>query len=128
MPRKVPPSHPFGKRLMELRVQRGLTQVQLAELIESSQRCISRYETVAELPPAQVIVELAKALKVTTDELFGLKPPKAVPQPKQDPETKRLWRRFQQLLTLPERDQRAVIRLINSLVGNKSDDDDAHAA
>ena len=61
---------------MELRSQRGLTQTQLAELIDSTQRCISRYETVAELPPASVIVQLAQALKVTTDELFGLKPPK----------------------------------------------------
>lgn len=111
-----------------MRLQRGLTQIQLAELIGSSQRCISRYETIAELPPSQVIVDLAKALKVTTDELFGLKAPKTVPQPRQDPDTKRLWKRFQQLLTLPERDQRAVVRLINSLVGAKSDDDDAHAA
>jgi hypothetical protein len=36
-----------------------------------------------------------------------------------------LWKKFQQLLSLPEKDQRAVIRLINSLVGTKADDADA---
>jgi transcriptional regulator with XRE-family HTH domain len=116
MPRKVPPTFAFGERLARLRVERGLTQTQLAELIESSQRAISRYETIAELPPAAVLVKLAKALDVTSDELLGLRPPKKVPAPKQDPETKRLWRKFQQIRSLPEKDQRAVIRLINSLV------------
>ncbi len=52
MPKKVPPTSPFGQRLMRLRLERGLTQTQLAEMIESSQRAISRYETIAELPPA----------------------------------------------------------------------------
>jgi len=31
------------------------------------------------------------------------------------PEQRRLWKRFQQMAELPEKDQRAVIRLINSL-------------
>ena len=30
-----------------------------------------------------------------------------------DPESMRLWKRFQRMTLLPERDQRAVIRLIN---------------
>jgi hypothetical protein len=70
-----------------------------------------------------VLVKIATVLKVSADELLGLKTPKQAPQPKQDPETKRLWKRFQQLLALPEKDQRAVIRLINSLAGTRSDDD-----
>jgi len=32
-----------------------------------------------------------------------------------DPETRRLWKKFQQVRDLPEKDQRAVIRLVNSL-------------
>ena len=32
-------------------------------------------------------------------------------------ESMRLWKRFQRITLLPERDQRAVIRLINSLTG-----------
>jgi hypothetical protein len=32
-----------------------------------------------------------------------------------DSEARRTWKRFQMVATLPERDQKAVIRLINSL-------------
>jgi hypothetical protein len=58
---------------------------------------------------------LARALKVTADELLGLKAPK-VERIDDDPETRRLWKRFQMVSTLPEKDRRAVIRLVNSLV------------
>jgi hypothetical protein len=34
-----------------------------------------------------------------------------------NPETGRLWKKFQQVADLPEKDQRAVIPLINSLSG-----------
>ena len=115
MPRKKRPDSDFGKRLVALRRARGLTQVQLAEAIGATQRAISYYETEASYPPAPVVVDLARGLGVTTDELFGLKkPPKALQQ-EPDAETRRLWKKFQQVMALPERDQRAVMRLINSL-------------
>ena len=63
----------FGKRLHSLRLSRGLTQTQLANAIGSSQRAISHYETVADYPPPAVIVDLAKALRVSTDELLAAK-------------------------------------------------------
>ena len=94
----------------------GLTQAQLAELIDSSQRAVSHYETIAELPPAAVLVRLAQILQVSADELLGLKAPRRATAPKEDPETRSLWKRFQAVRSLPEEDQRAVIRLINSLV------------
>ena len=59
MPRKVDPASEFGKRLYELRRDRGLTQIELAEAIDSTQRAISYYETVADFPPASVIIDLA---------------------------------------------------------------------
>jgi transcriptional regulator with XRE-family HTH domain len=99
----VPPNSEFGRRLTDARQKRGLTQVQLAELIGSTQRAISRYETVADFPPTAVVLELAKVLDISADELLGIKPPKTSAAPKQDPETKRLWKKFQQVRTLPEK-------------------------
>ena len=119
MPKKVPANSEFGRRLAEIRQQRGLTQGQLAQMIDSTQRVISYYETVAESAPSPMVVQLAKALKVSADDLLGLKPPPkkvATAAAPHDPETKRLWKKFQQVRSLPEKDQRAVIRLINSLV------------
>jgi len=116
MPKKVEPVSDFGKRLYELRTERGLTQAQLADAIDSSQRSISHYETVADYPPPQVIIALARALKVSTDELLGIKKQKP---PKQPAEVRKLQRKFRQVLSLPEKDRRAIMRMINSLVAAK---------
>ena len=113
MARKKRKGSDFGKRLARLRKARGLTQTQLAEAIGSTLRAISYYENESDYPPAPVIVDLARALKVSWEELMGLKKTRIE---KEDPETRRLWKKFQQLRKLPERDKRAIIRMINSLI------------
>jgi len=96
-----------------------MTQIQLAKTAATTQRAISYYENEAGFPPAPAVMDLARALHVTTDELLGIKPqPRELSKFEQlysDPESRRLWKRFQQMAELPEKDQRAVIRLINSL-------------
>jgi transcriptional regulator with XRE-family HTH domain len=101
-------------RLVALRKARGLTQVQLAEAAATTQRAISYYENHEGYPPASALIALAKALRVTTDTLLGVEPMKAR-RDDLDEEARRLWRQFRQVGDLPERDQRAVIPLINSL-------------
>jgi len=116
MPAKKEPHSAFGKRLFALRKTRGLTQVQLAEALGTTQRVISYYETEAELPPSTAIIPLARVLEVSTDELLGLKPTE--PNGNSSVQKQRLWKRFQKMDVLPTKDQRAVIRLINSLAGS----------
>jgi transcriptional regulator with XRE-family HTH domain len=116
MPAKKEPHTAFGKRLFALRKTRGLTQVQLAEALGTTQRVISYYETDAELPPSTAIIPLARVLEVSTDELLGLKPTE--PNGNSSVQKQRLWKRFQKMEVLPTKDQRAVIRLINSLAGS----------
>jgi transcriptional regulator with XRE-family HTH domain len=111
------PKETLGQRLRTLRQARGLTQVQLAKASNITQRAISYYETDTGLPPAPAAAALARALNVSTDELLGLKVPK-VDHLDDDAETRRLWKRFRKVASLPERDQRAVIRLINSLASS----------
>lgn len=119
MPRKNPGGSDFGLRLMTLRKAQNLSQVELAKAARTTQRALSYYETGLGFPPAPLVARLAHALKVSSDELLGLKT-----QPREassfeklnnDPESRRLWKKFQQMSALPEKDQRAVIRLINSL-------------
>jgi transcriptional regulator with XRE-family HTH domain len=114
MPREKKQDQNFGPRLATLRKARGLTQVQLAALAGTTQRAISYYENDDGIPPAAALIDLAKALKVSSDELLGLGRPKTE-RVEDDAETRRLWKRFQMVAHLPEKDQRAVIRLINSL-------------
>ena len=118
MPRKIWTESGFGERLVALRKARGLTQVQLAEAIDATQRAISYYETHEGYPPAPVVAQLARALDVTADELLGVAKAEGARAAKAEGETaeaRRLWKRFQQVLALPEKDQRAVMRLVSSL-------------
>ena len=117
MPRKKRQRSGFGDRLRTLRKARGLTQVQLAEAANTTQRAISYYENEPGYPPVPAVIALADALAVSTDELLGFKTPKRE-RSAMTADTRRLWKKFQQFETLPEKDQRAVIRLINSLSGS----------
>lgn len=116
MPRKPYQETSFGERLQAIRKARGLTQVQLAEAAGTTQRAVSYYETEAGYPPSPAVIDLARALHVTTDELLGVRAAK-VERLDDDPEARRLWKRFQMVAVLPERDRKAVIRLIHSLAG-----------
>jgi transcriptional regulator with XRE-family HTH domain len=116
MPAKKPSQNAFGQRLVTLRQARGLTQVQLAKATGMTQRAISYYEIEAEFPPAPALITLAQVLEVSTDELLGIQP--ATPAGRERPHEQRLWKRFQRMASLPTKDQRAVIRLINSLAGS----------
>lgn len=120
MPRRKQPSPGstgFGARLARLRQERGITQVQLAQTLGTTQRAISYYENEAGYPPVDSIIRLADAMGISADELLGIRPGRT-PTPRKDdnnPEVRRLWKKFRQVTSLPEKDQRAVIRLINSL-------------
>ncbi len=116
MARKKAGDEAFAKRLAAIRRLRGMTQIDLADAAGTTQRAVSYYENAFGFPPAPQLVALAKALHVTTDELLGVKSIKADSR-SEDPETRRLWKKFQQVSELPDKDQRAVIRLINSLAG-----------
>ena len=116
MPAKKPPKTSFGEHLFALRTQRGLTQVALAKAMGTTQRVISYYETKGELPTPNFLVALVRVLGVTADELLGIKPAKLGPN--NIAKQRRLWERFQRMESLPERDRRAVIRLINSLIAS----------
>lgn len=116
MARKKAGDEAFAKRLAAIRRMRGMTQIDLADAAGTTQRAVSYYENAFGFPPAPQLVALAKALHVTTDELLGVKSIKPDSR-SEDPETRRLWKKFQQVAELPEKDQRAVIRLINSLSG-----------
>ena len=123
MNKKIAAEITFGQRLTEFRKAVGLTQVQLAESIGSTQRALSYYENDGGYPPLPVVAQLAAALGVSADELLGVAaaPRRSVVKAAEDAETRRLWKKFQQLLTLPEKDQRAVMRLVNSLTGAKGE-------
>jgi transcriptional regulator with XRE-family HTH domain len=120
--RKLPPidlgDEELGERLARFRRDKGMTQVELAEKIGIIQPVLSDYERGRLRPYAEMVARFAVALGVSADEILGLKAPRR-DRSKDDPETRRLWKIFQLVAGLPEKDRRAVIRLVNSLVSAK---------
>lgn len=61
----------FAKRLKYIRSMRKLTQLELAEKINSTKATISNYENEYSSPSNEVLNDLADALNTTTDYLLG---------------------------------------------------------
>lgn len=64
----------FGQRLKELRVQSGMTQLQLAQRMGVTKSVVSFYELQERTPSPDILVKLSGIFKVSTDYLLGLDP------------------------------------------------------
>ncbi len=62
----------LGSRLKSIRQKRGLTQKDLALRINKSISAISSYESNAQLPPLDVIADIAVTLNTSLDYLVGM--------------------------------------------------------
>ena len=62
----------LGSRLKAMRLQRGLTQKELAARVSKSVSAISSYESNAQLPPLDVLESIALVLHCSIDYLIGL--------------------------------------------------------
>ena len=60
----------FGKFLSQLRKEKGLTQLQLAEKLNVSDKAISRWETGKNYPDIEIFEDLSKILDVSISELL----------------------------------------------------------
>lgn len=105
----------FGQRLAEIRKSRGMTQAELGDAVGVSNRVIAYYELESTQPPGAMLVDLARALHVTTDELLGASPVRERVRPK----TARLMKRLQRVADLPPTDQKAVLKFIDALVQSR---------
>lgn len=105
----------FSERLVKFRKARGITQKELAEKIGTSQRMIAYYEGPSNYIPANLLPYIAKVLRVSVDELLGLK------QSKDEfiPKNARLWRKLRVIEELPPKDQKAVIHYIEALLNKQ---------
>ena len=102
----------FGDRLAELRQRRGLTQTALGEAVGVSKRVIAYYEADNAQPPGAMLVDLARTLRVSADELLGLAPLRDTPSPK----VARLLKRVERLADLPDAEQRAVLKVVDGFL------------
>ena len=64
----------MGKRISDLRKNKGMTQEQLAQVVGVTPQAVSKWENDLSCPDISILPQLAEALGVTTDELLGRAP------------------------------------------------------
>jgi transcriptional regulator with XRE-family HTH domain len=121
---KLPPldlgQETLGQRLSRMRKERGYTQAELAEKIGLIRYLISDYERDKRRPNYEMIIRLALALEVTTDELLGLKQSKSKGN-KKSPSLK-ILRRMKRIEVLSPAHQKIILKNIDIfLKGIESD-------
>lgn len=62
----------FGNKVKQLRIERKLTQKQLADLVGVAVSAISSYESGNRYPSYDVLISLARIFHVSTDYFLGL--------------------------------------------------------
>ena len=62
----------FAETIRQLRNERGLSQIQLAEMIYVTRSTVARWESGSRMPDAVMISRLAKCLGTNTETLFSL--------------------------------------------------------
>lgn len=104
---------PFGQRLSATRKARGLTQQQLAELLDMTVKGIDYYERRARNPSSEFVQRAADALGVAVTELLGEN--RRGPQRKRGPSPK-LQRQLEEIHRLPKAKQRFVSELLDTVL------------
>jgi len=61
----------IGKFISERRKASGLTQMQLAEILNITDRAVSKWETGRSLPDASIMLDLCKELKISVNDLLS---------------------------------------------------------
>ena len=99
----------LAQRIVKIRKQKGITQVELAKILGVTQSMVSRIELGELRLNGEVIVKLAKLYEVSTDELLGVRPIED-----DRPVISRRWlRRLKKIEELPKRDQDGLIQTVD---------------
>lgn len=105
----------LGQRIAKARKEAGLTQIQLAEILEISQQHIASMEVGRRKLPASAIPTLVKLFGLTSDELLGLqdKPAKRGP-------ASMLQRQIEQVGSMPRAKQKFITEMLDALIKQQS--------
>lgn len=107
----------IGQRLARYRRERGLTQAELAKMLGLAQSNVSDYERDVFRLNSEIILQLTGILRVSADELLGLREAKSRTGRGGN---RRLARRLEQIEQLTRRDQEALIRTIDAFLSKAS--------
>ena len=106
----------IAQRVARIRKEKGVTQEEMARTLGVSQSIISEYERGELRLHGELLIQLARILSVSADEMLGL-------QPTADNGTlknRRILRRIHEIDRLPKRDQEALLRTIDAFLAKSA--------
>ena len=103
----------FADRLKELRKERGISQAELAGMIEVHFTQVSRYERGETKPNAEAMTKMARALNTTVDYLMNGSTSELVESAGLD---KELIDRFKQVQELGAEEKKTVLSLLDAFI------------
>lgn len=112
----------IGDRLAKVRREKGVTQVQMAQKLKTSQSMYSRYESGELRLHADTVVSIAKILGVTPNDVLGITDGGNVAaEPIEHSIPKRFLRKLKDVEQLTTTDQDHLLRTIDALIkaGNR---------
>ena len=105
----------LGARIAGLRKDQGITQIQLAELLGTSQQAVTAYEVGRRRVPVSSLPKIAKILGVSIETLVGEEPSttgKRGPTPK-------LQQQMDRIARLPKAQQRFVMQMLDTVLAQR---------
>lgn len=117
-PRKIQPndhadcSLSIGQNLQRIRIKRGLTQQELGDAIGVTREAIAAYERGRVHILDCTLIDLARVLKVPTDEILGVTPSLI----DDAPISRRFMKRITIIETLPESIKKHVLKNIDDAI------------
>ena len=101
----------FCERIRQLRKEKKISQQELAKMVDSDARQISRYESGKSTPYAETIVKIANVFDVTTDYLLM----ETAPRKPFRMEDKELLRHIEDMKNLTDEDKKCQYYCIDAL-------------
>jgi transcriptional regulator with XRE-family HTH domain len=103
----------IGARIADLRKRRAITQVELAQKLGMTQSVLSRYERGVLRLHGALVIEIAKALRASSDEVLNIK---EAPSNGNIFKDRRFVRRLQQIEKLSKRKKEALLTTIDAFL------------
>ncbi|SHM84341.1 DNA-binding transcriptional regulator, XRE-family HTH domain [Bacillus sp. bc15] len=104
----------FGQRLKALRLEKGMTQQQLADVLEIEKSNISRFESGKQSPSSENKVKMAKIFNVSVDYMLGLSEHRTLNQEKSDKISKDAAALMEKINKLPPEKRKLIENLIDN--------------
>lgn len=105
----------MGARIAQHRKDSGITQVQLAQVMEVSQQTVTSWEVGRRGVPVSAVPALARALGCTVETLVGEKAATVRRGP-----TPKLQRHIERISELPKPKQRFVMEMLDTVLAQAS--------